>query len=285
MGKVAPVGITVAESMLRNSRATVGLIPGRTSGCLAPNVQSAWNVPVTDRTPSHVPAIPPGTTSSCVVIVDDEPGIVDFVRMGLAQEGIAVVPAGTAAAGLRVVRAERPDLVIIDVGLPDGDGFDLLARIRAESDVPVIMLTARGDVDDRVRGLDLGADDYVAKPFHFAELLARVRAHIRRQASAGGNTSSAVLRVADLSLDPRTRDVRRGERSIELTAREFELLELFLRESGRVLSKESILDRLWGYAFDDNLVEVYVGYLRRKLGEPQLIHTLRGAGYALREPA
>jgi two-component system response regulator MprA len=219
-----------------------------------------------------------------VVIVDDEPGIVDFVEMGLAQEGIAVVAAATAAAGLRAVRAERPDLVIVDVGLPDGDGFDLLARIRSESDVPVIMLTARGDVEDRVRGLDLGADDYVAKPFHFAELLARVRAHLRRQATAEVRASASVLRVADLSLDPRTRDVRRGEQSIELTAREFELLELFLREPGRVMSKESILDHLWGYAFDDNLVEVYVGYLRRKLGEPQLIHTLRGAGYTLREP-
>jgi two-component system response regulator MprA len=220
-----------------------------------------------------------------VVIVDDEPGIVDFIHMGLAQEGIAVVAAATAAAGLRVVRAQRPDLVIVDVGLPDGDGFDLLAKIRSESDVPVIMLTARGDVEDRVRGLDLGADDYVAKPFHFAELLARVQAHLRRQASAEERASASVLRLADLSLDPRTRDVHRGERSIELTAREFELLELFLREPGRVMSKESILDNLWGYAFDDNLVEVYVGYLRRKLGEPQLIHTLRGAGYSLREPA
>lgn len=220
-----------------------------------------------------------------VVIVDDEPGIVAFVEMGLAQEGIAVVAAATAAAGLRAVRAERPDLVIVDVGLPDADGFDLVARIRSESDVPVIMLTARGDVEDRVRGLDLGADDYVAKPFHFAELLARVRAHLRRQATADERASASVLRVADLSLDPRTRHVLRGERSIDLTAREFELLELFLGEPGRVLSKESILDRLWGYAFDDNLVEVYVGYLRRKLGEPQLIHTLRGAGYTLREPA
>jgi DNA-binding response OmpR family regulator len=157
-------------------------------------------------------------------------------------------------------------------------------RIRTESDVPVIMLTARGDVDDRVRGLDLGADDYIAKPFHFAELLARVRAHLRRTATAAGDPPVAVLRSADLSLDLRSRDVRRGGRAIELTAREFELLELFLRESGHVLSKDSILDRLWGYAFDDNLVEVYVGYLRRKLGEPQLIHTLRGAGYVLREP-
>ncbi len=239
---------------------------------------------------SH-PDTSPGPTglapmpSPRVVIVDDEPGIVDFVEMGLAQEGIAVVAAATAAAGLRAVRAERPDLVIVDVGLPDGDGFDLLARIRSESDVPVIMLTARGDVEDRVRGLDLGADDYVAKPFHFAELLARVRAHLRRQATAEERASASVLRVADLSLQPRTRHVRRGKRSIELTAREFELLELFLREPGRVMSKESILDHLWGYAFDDNLVEVYVGYLRRKLGEPQLIHTLRGAGYTLREPA
>ena len=227
----------------------------------------------------------PRTSSPRVVIVDDEPGIADFVQMGLAQEGIVVVAAASAAAGLRAVRSERPDLVIVDVGLPDGNGFDLLAEIRSESDVPVIMLTARGDVEDRVRGLDLGADDYVAKPFHFAELLARVRAHLRRQASPDERASASVLRVGDLSLDPRTRDVRRGGRSIELTAREFELLQLFLREPGRVMSKESILDHLWGYAFDDNLVEVYVGYLRRKLGEPQLIHTLRGAGYALREPA
>jgi DNA-binding response OmpR family regulator len=254
-----------------------------TSGGLRRGCRAACNVPVShpDRRPG--PAGPPATTSARVVIVDDEPGIVDFVQMGLAQEGIAVIVAATAAAGLRAVRAERPDLVIVDVGLPDGDGFDLLVRIRSESEVPVIMLTARGDVEDRVRGLDLGADDYVAKPFHFAELLARVRAHLRRQASAEERASASVLRLADLSLDPRSHDVRRGDRSIELTAREFELLELLLREQGRVLSKESILDRLWGYAFDDNLVEVYVGYLRRKLGEPQLIHTMRGVGYTLRE--
>lgn len=240
---------------------------------------------VDDRVAGSIPTGAPPTTSARVLIVDDEPGIVDFVALGLGQEGIAVVGASSAAAGLQALRAERPDLVIVDVGLPDGDGFDLLARIRAESDVPMIMLTARGEVEDRVRGLDLGADDYVAKPFHFAELLARVRAHLRRRAAADETPPESILRVADVSLDPRTRLVHRGERSIELTAREFELLELFLREPGRVLSKESILDRLWGYTFDDNLVEVYVGYLRRKLGEPQLIHTLRGAGYALREPA
>jgi DNA-binding response OmpR family regulator len=217
-----------------------------------------------------------------VLIVDDEPGIVAFVELGLTQEGIEVVTAGTMASGLTALRTGRPDLVIVDVGLPDGDGFELLASIRSESQVPVIMLTARGDVEDRVRGLDLGADDYVAKPFHFAELMARIRAHLRRRATETEGTPEPILRVADLSLDPRTRLVFRGDRSIELTAREFELLELFLREPGRVFSKESILDRLWGYAFDDNLVEVYVGYLRRKLGEPPVIETLRGAGYALR---
>ena len=237
---------------------------------------------VSDRTAE--PGVEPRSRPR-VVLVDDEPGIVDFVSIGLRQEGIDTVAAGTAALGLRAVRGERPDLVLVDVGLPDGDGFELLSAIRAESDVPVIMLTARGDIEDRVRGLELGADDYVAKPFHFAELLARIRAHLRRRATSAGAARDAVIGVADVSLDPRTREVRRGGRRIELTAREFELLELFLREPGRVLSKESILDRLWGYAFDDNLIEVYVGYLRRKLGNPPLIHTVRGAGYALREPA
>jgi two-component system response regulator MprA len=139
------------------------------------------------------------------------------------------------------------------------------------------MLTARGELEDRVRGLDLGADDYVAKPFHFAELLARVRAHLRRSVRP-----DEVVRVGDVALDPRTHVVTRQDRPIQLTPREYELLELFLRHPGEVLSKEVILDRLWGYAFDDNLVEVYVGYLRRKLGEPPVVETLRGAGYVLR---
>jgi len=220
-------------------------------------------------------------TPPVVVLVDDEPGIVDFVELGLGHEGLTVVSAGDATSGLDAVRRVRPQLVILDVGLPDGDGFELLRKIRSESDVPVIMLTARGDLDDRVRGLDLGADDYVAKPFHFAELLARVRAHLRR---AGVTKSDdPTLRFDDLELDPRTREVRRAGALVTLTAREFELLELFLRHPRQVLSKEAILDRLWGYAFDDNLVEVYVGYLRRKLGQPVLIQTFRGAGYALRE--
>ena len=145
------------------------------------------------------------------------------------------------------------------------------------------MLTAQADLDDRVRGLNLGADDYIAKPFHFEELLARVRAHLRRQGVS--TTADPTMRFADLELDPRTHDVRRDGRVITLTAREFELLELLIRNPRQVLSKETILDRLWGYTFDDNLVEVYIGYLRRKLGEPVLIQTLRGVGYALREPA
>jgi len=222
-------------------------------------------------------AVPPPV----VVLVDDEPGIVDFVELGLGHEGLVVVSVGDAASGLAAVRSRRPQLVILDVGLPDGDGFELLRKIRSETDVPVIMLTARGDLDDRIRGLDLGADDYVAKPFHFAELLARVRAQLRR---SGATKEDPVLRFADIELDPGTHDVRRAGATVTLTAREFELLALFLRNQRQVLSKDAILDRLWGYAFDDNLVEVYVGNLRRKLGAPVLIQTLRGAGYALREP-
>lgn len=221
--------------------------------------------------------------SRTIVVIDDEPGIVDFVQLGLRHEGFNVTSAGDAAGGRLLVRQVRPDLVIMDVGLPDGDGFDLLSQVRAESSVPVIMLTARGDVDDRVRGLEMGADDYIAKPFHMEELLARVHAQLRR--TQGLLEPEPSLRFADLRLDTRTREVFRAGRAISLTAREFELLDLFLRHPNQVLAKDTILDRLWGYAFDDNLVEVYVSYLRRKLGEPPLIQTLRGAGYALREAA
>ena len=221
---------------------------------------------------------PANDSGPLVLVIDDEPGIVGFVELGLRQEGYRVASASTGATGLDLFRANRPEAVILDVGLPDADGFDILAAIRAESDVPIVMLTARGELEDRVRGLDLGADDYIAKPFHFAELLARVRAHLRRRAP-----QNEVVRVGDVALDPRTHVVTRQDRPIQLTPREYELLELFLRHPGEVLSKEVILDRLWGYAFDDNLVEVYVGYLRRKLGEPPVVETLRGAGYVLRE--
>lgn len=218
-----------------------------------------------------------------VLVVDDEPGIVDLLVLGLGREGFTVVGASDGAQALAVLHEATPDLIVLDVGLPGLDGFTLLEKIRAESTVPIVMLTARGDLDDRVRGLGLGADDYVAKPFHLEELTARIRAHLRRSSTEPARGTP--LRFADLELDPRAREVRRGDRAIELTAREFELLELLLRHPGEVLSKRAILDRLWGYAFDPNLVEVYIGYLRRKLGEPPVIWTSRGAGYALREPA
>jgi two-component system response regulator MprA len=220
----------------------------------------------------------PADDAPLILVIDDEPGIRDFVELGLRQDGFRVVAAPTGASGMEVVRRDRPDAVIVDAGLPDTDGFVLVAAIRAQTDVPIVMLTARGELEDRVRGLELGADDYIAKPFHFAELVARLRAHLRRRSGRNGP-----LRLGDVSLDPRAHTATRGGRSIALTPRESELLELFLQHPGEVLSKEVILDRLWGYAFDDNLVEVYIGYLRRKLGEPALLHTQRGAGYVLRE--
>jgi two-component system response regulator MprA len=276
------VGIAALEPPTALLRA--GARQARTEAIGGVEARDDWGV--AGRSLAQSNGAMPGELSSAslptVVVIDDEPGIVDFIELGLGHEGVSVVTAGDVASGLDTVRRVHPQLVILDVGLPDGDGFDLLRVIRGESDVPVIMLTARGDLDDRVRGLDLGADDYIAKPFHFAELLARVRAQLRR---AGVTRSDdPTLHYDDLELDPRTREVRRAGASVTLTAREFELLELFMRHPRQVLSKEAILDRLWGYAFDDNLVEVYVGYLRRKLGEPVLIQTLRGAGYALREP-
>ena len=219
-----------------------------------------------------------------ILVVEDDADLCVEIVEYLERRNHQVSGCGTMAVARQALAAMAAkaelDGVVCDVGLPDGDGFELLEKLRAETDVPVVMLTARGELDDRIRGLDLGADDYIAKPFHFAELLARVRAHLRRR-----RPQQDVLSVADVRLDPRTREVGRGDRRLELTGREYELLELFLRHPGEVLSKESILDRLWGYAFDDNLVEVYVGYLRRKLGEPPLIDTLRGAGYRFREPA
>jgi DNA-binding response OmpR family regulator len=218
------------------------------------------------------------SSAPLVLLIDDEPGIRDFVELGLAASGFRVVAAATASEGMEYLRRELPDAIIVDAGLPDADGFDLLPALRAATDAPIVMLTARGEIEDRVRGLELGADDYIAKPFHLTEVLARLRAHLRRRVVPGG-----VLEVSDVALDRGSRSVARGGRPIALTPREYELLELFLRHPGEVLSKELILERLWGYAFDGNLVEVYVGYLRRKLGEPVLLHTLRGAGYVFRE--
>jgi two-component system, OmpR family, response regulator MprA len=215
-------------------------------------------------------------------VVDDEPGILEVLSLGLRSEDLVVVTARDVAGGLRAMRSSSPDLIVLDVGLPGGDGFALLRRIREESDVPIVMLTARDDVEDRVRGLELGADDYIAKPFHLEELVARVRAQLRRRAiNRHDQLPSPPILSGELTIDFGAHRASRGSRELELTAREFDLLELFLRHPGEVLSKGRILEELWGYAYDPNLVEVYIGYLRRKLGEPQLLETIRGSGYRL----
>ena len=220
--------------------------------------------------------------SSTILVVDDEPGILEVLSLGLRSDDVVVLTARDVAGGLRAVRSGSPDLIVLDVGLPGGDGFSLLTRIREESDVPIVMLTARDDVEDRVRGLELGADDYIAKPFHLEELVARVQAQLRRRALDRDDRSPLpVLRSGELTVDFAARRASRGSRELDLTAREFDLFELFVRHRGEVLSKRRILEDLWGYAYNPNLVEVYIGYLRRKLGEPQLLETVRGSGYRL----
>jgi DNA-binding response OmpR family regulator len=217
-----------------------------------------------------------------ILIVEDEPGIVDFLEIGLRHEGYDVESQLDGLSGLRAFETAAPALVILDLMLPGIDGMELCRRIRSRSSVPVIMLTAKGDVASRVDGFSAGADDYIPKPFRFEELLARVRAVLRR---AGDPQPPDELTFGDLRLSVSSREVSRGGRPVALTAREFDLLALFLRQPRQVLSKEAILNRVWGSDFygDANVVEVYVRYLRRKLGDPPLIHTLRGAGYVLRE--
>jgi DNA-binding response OmpR family regulator len=215
-------------------------------------------------------------------VVEDESRIASFVAKGLATNGYLVDRAATGAAALDAVADQAPDLVILDLGLPDMDGLEVLRRLRAEGhEPPVIVLTARGTVDERVKGLDVGADDYLAKPFAFEELLARVRARLR----SGPAHPPTELRAGDLVVDLLSRDVRIGERSVTLTARQFSLLEQFLRHPDRVLTRRELLSTVWEMDFDPgtNLVDVYVGYLRRKLGS-DVIETVRGAGYRLGTP-
>jgi DNA-binding response OmpR family regulator len=217
-----------------------------------------------------------------ILIVEDEPGIVEFLVPGLGYEGFATRVARDGPTALRMALDREPDLVVLDLMLPGMDGFTVCRSLRERSDVPVIMLTARDQVGDRVRGLEIGADDYVTKPFHFRELAARIRAVLRRRGSdrAGPTT----LQVGDIVLEPDLRLARRGGRDIELTRREFELLDLLMRNPDRVLGRATILDRVWGPDFmgDDNIIEVYIRYLRQKLGEPNPITTVRGAGYVMR---
>ncbi len=220
-----------------------------------------------------------------ILIIEDEARIAQFVERGLIYEGYRVSVAPDGQTGLAVARDNPPDLVILDWMLPGLDGLEVCKRLRAAGDMPILMLTAKDDVRDRVVGLDAGADDYLVKPFSIDELIARVRALFRR---AAPTSRPQVLRFDDLSLDTGTHRAYRNERAIDLTAKEYELLALFMRNPRQVLTRDVIFDRIWGYDFggESNIIEVYVRYLRQKIeGEAgsRLIHTVRGVGYVLRE--
>ena len=219
-----------------------------------------------------------------ILVVDDDPEIVSFVRRGLAYEGYKVDTAADGSEALAKAREKEPDLVILDIMMPGIDGLEVSKRLRQGSNVPILMLTAKGTVADKVTGLESGADDYLVKPFAFDELLARVRALLRRHQPREEET----LRFSDLSLNTATREVRRGNDPIELTAQEFDLLELFIRHPRQVLKRDLIYERVWGYDFEgeSNVIEVYIRYLRSKLevrDKPRLIHTVRGVGYVMKE--
>jgi len=230
----------------------------------------------------------PGATAAehlpRVLVVDDEPMIVEMLSVGLTYEGFEVGVARTGLEALEQAQRHPPDLVILDIMLPGMDGLEVCQRLRARSDVSIIMLTARGEVEDRIAGLERGADDYLAKPFTFRELLARIRANLRRR----GLDLQQVVRAGDVVLDRQTRHVARGGREVELTPREFDLLELFLTHPRQVFSREVILNRLWGYDYlgDSNVIDVHIRYLREKLADDDrsLIRSVRGVGYALEPP-
>ncbi len=222
----------------------------------------------------------PAPPQPTLLIVEDDASIREYLELGFGYEGFRVVQAATGSEALTLFGRENPDVVVLDVGLPGLDGFAVLRAIRERSQVPVLMLTARDSVDDRIGGLRLGADDYLVKPFHFGELVARIQAVLRRSQPEGGRS----LSYADLSLDTALREVTRGGMRLDLSPRATDLLEALLRHPERAMSKALLLDSVWGQDFlgDDNIVEVYVRQLRRALGEPDLIQTVRGAGYALR---
>ena len=219
-----------------------------------------------------------------ILIIEDDEAILAFLRRGLGFEGYEVETAETGQKGLALAGGNRPDLVVLDWMLPGMDGLEVCKRLRATGKVPILMLTAKDSVSDRVLGLDAGADDYMVKPFNLDELLARIRALLRRTQTPKQKSYT----FADLVLDTGTRRAQRGERVIDLTAKEYELLELFMRNPRQVLTREMIYDDVWGYDFggDSNIIEVYIRYLRQKLEdgkEPRLLHTVRGMGYVLRE--
>src|SRR5512136_1488389 len=219
-----------------------------------------------------------------ILIIEDDPAILKVLQRGLSYEGYAVDFATDGRTGLNVAHDHHPDLIILDWMLPGMDGLEVCRRLRMGGSLPILILTAKDTVQDRVQGLDAGADDYMVKPFNLDELLARIRALLRRTLPE----RIPVLKFADLTLDTGSRQAARGSRLVPLTAKEYELLELFLRHPRQVLTREVIFDRVWGYDFggESNVLEVYIRYLRRKLesdGEPRLLHTVRGVGYVLRE--
>jgi len=219
-----------------------------------------------------------------ILVIEDDEDIADFIRRGLVYKDYTVDVASDGDEGLTVARDRPPDLVLLDLMIPKVDGVEVCRRLRAASTVPIIILTARDSVQDKISGLDAGADDYVTKPFAFDELLARVRAALRRK-----EPDEEVIQVGDLMITPAAHEVKRGDRDIELTSREFDLLLLLARNAGKVLDRATILERVWGYTFDleSDTVKVYIRYLRRKLnaeGEPDLIHAIRGVGYMLKAP-
>ncbi|MCL6596868.1 MAG: response regulator transcription factor [Firmicutes bacterium] len=220
------------------------------------------------------------------LVIEDDPQMARIVALELRHAGWEVTAAESGRAGLAEAIGHPPDAVLLDLTLPDIDGLEVCRTLRRVSDVPIVMLTARGDLAERVAGLDAGADDYLVKPFAPSELLARLRAVLRRGRS--GRSVPEVLQFADLRLDPARREVRRGETPINLTRREFDLLAYMMENAGIVLTRDMILERVWGWGFagSTNIVDVYVGYLRNKLdvdGRPNLIQTVRGVGYVLRE--
>jgi DNA-binding response OmpR family regulator len=220
-----------------------------------------------------------------ILIVEDEAEIADYLRRGLAYEGFSIEVADNGPAALVAARERPPDVVVLDLMLPGLDGMEVAQRLRAGSSVPIIMLTARDSVADRVAGLERGADDYLVKPFAFEELLARIRVQLRRHQA---QDSGEVLHFGPLLLDLAAHEVRLGDRRVDFTAKEFELLELFMRHPRQVLTRDLLYERIWGYDFggESNVIEVYIRALRQKLEiaeAPRLIHTVRGVGYVLRE--
>lgn len=234
-------------------------------------------------------------TPLTVLVIDDEENIIEFIKLGLKYEGFAVASAVDGLQGLDTAQRLNPDLIILDLMLPGIDGLEVCRRLRANpttQDIPILMLTAKDDVRDRITGLNTGADDYLTKPFSFEELVARMRAILRRQERGRSDESEAsheqVLRFSDLQLNTSTREVVRGTRTIELTATEYNLLHLFMSHPRQVLDRQTILNRVWGYDFlgETNIIEVYVRYLREKIEDspstPRLIQTVRGVGYVLK---